>query len=471
MGDIDAIFKSYDIRGLYPQEIDSEACGNIGHAFYHFLDQEGEWGSNQRILVGYDMRPSGEELATAFIQEFVAKGIEVVSLGLCSTDMLYFASGHYSAPGVVFTASHNPVEYNGLKLCKSKAVPIGEGSGLERIKILAKDLETEKSDGKRLLGEKIRHSPLGELRKVNVLEDFVSHALGFIAIENLKEFQVVADTANGMGGLIAPAVFEKIPPNLQLLYGELDGTFPNHPADPLNPENLVDLKKEVLDKSADIGLAFDGDADRVFLIDELGMPLSGSTTTAIVAEGVLAKEPKASIIYNLICSRIVKETVIAKGGNPIRSRVGHSHIKKLMADTNSAFGGEHSGHYYFRDNFYADSGIIAALIVLEQMSLQQVPLSQLRKNYEIYFSTGELNFEIHNTGALLDTLANEFNDQDQDTLDGLTVSSKDWWFNLRLSNTEPLIRLNLEAKSEIIRNEKLKFLKEIISDFRSSDAK
>ena len=467
MGDIDAIFKSYDIRGLHPEQIDPFTCELIGYGFACFLDEECDLNSfsGGKILVGFDMRPSSESLVEAFTSQVTYMGIDVISLGLCSTDMLYFASGHLSAPGVIFTASHNPAEYNGMKLCKPNAVPIGEGSGLERIRSFAKNWDSE------IAGLNINYGPPGRLQELDVLEDFANHVVGFIDADNLKEFRVVADTANGMGGLIVPVVFEKIPPTVDILYGELDGTFPNHPADPLNPENLTDLKEQVLKSSADIGLAFDGDADRVFLIDELGVPLSGSTTTAIVANGILEKEPSASIIHNLICSRAVEEIVSAKGGTPIRSRVGHSHIKRLMAETGAAFAGEHSGHYYFRDNFCADSGIIAALLVLEQMSIQEMPLSQLREKFETYKSTGEINFTVGNPNGLLDFIANKFSDQHQDRLDGLTVSSTHWWFNLRPSNTEPLIRLNLETLDEPMLKKQLEVIKELIADFESSDVK
>ena len=470
MDDIDAIFKSYDIRGLYPEQIDRDTCFLIGQAFSTFLEEEGELPLGGKILVAFDMRPSCAELVEAFIDGCggrIDAGPEVISLGLCSTDMLYFASGQISAPGVIFTASHNPAEYNGMKLCKSNAVPIGEGSGLERIRSLAKkrEREIENPDPFRDVNHGIIRE---EVQTINVLEDFVNHALGFIDARNLKTLKVIADTANGMGGLVVPAVFKQIPLSVDILYGELDGTFPNHPADPLNPENLFDLKEKVLEASADVGLAFDGDADRVFLIDELGVTLSGSTTTAIVANGILDKEPSASIIHNLICSKSVEETVLAKGGKPIRSRVGHSHIKKLMAETGAAFAGEHSGHYYFRDNFCADSGIIAALVVLEQMSLHEIPLSQLRKKFEIYSSTGEINFTIENPTGLLDFIANKFSDQQQDELDGLTVASEHWWFNLRSSNTEPLIRLNLETRDEPMLSKQLDLIKELIADFQSS---
>jgi phosphomannomutase len=282
--------------------------------------------------------------------------------------------------------------------------------------------------------------------------------------------RIVADTANGMGGLVVPAVFEHVPSQIEILYEELDGSFPNHPADPLNHENLDDLIDKVLDSRADVGLAFDGDADRVFLIDEMGIPLSGSVTTAIVAKSILSHKPDATVIHNLICSQVVPEVILENGGKAVRSRVGHSHIKKLMAETDAEFAGEHSGHYYFKRNFRADSGIIAALIVLEYMSRNNEPLSKLREQYDTYSSTGEINFKINDQENLLKTIEQEFTSEDCDFLDGLTVNSSNWWFNLRSSNTEPLVRLNLEAKSQIIRDEILNVLQGIISSFTLDDA-
>ncbi|MGB1532914.1 MAG: phosphomannomutase/phosphoglucomutase, partial [Acidimicrobiales bacterium] len=344
MGDINAIFKSYDIRGLYPQEIDEEVCRNIGYAFAKFLLEEDP--QTSKIIVGVDMRISSESLSDQFVKGILALGLDVIHLGLSSTDMLYYASGSLGAPGAIFTASHNPAEYNGIKLCRAYAAPIGEGSGLERIKNLSNTLID------------IPDESNGAVTHLDLLEGFTDHILSFVKPEVITGKKIVADTANGMGGLIVPSVFAQIPSEVEILYGELDGSFPNHPADPLNQENLKDLIKSVLDSSADIGLAFDGDADRVFLIDETGVPLSGSITTAIVAKSILDQQSDATIIHNLICSQVVEETIIAEGGKAVRSRVGHSHIKKLMAETGAEFAGEHSGHYYFKGNFRADSGII-----------------------------------------------------------------------------------------------------------------
>ena len=309
----------------------------------------------------------------------------------------------------------------------------------------------------------------GAVTHFDLLEGFTDHILSFVKPEVITGKRIVADTANGMGGLIVPSVFAQIPSEVDILYGELDGSFPNHPADPLNQENLKDLIKSVVDSSADIGLAFDGDADRVFLIDETGVPLSGSITTAIVAKSILDQQSDATIIHNLICSQVVEETIIAEGGKAVRSRVGHSHIKKLMAETGAEFAGEHSGHYYFKGNFRADSGIIAALIVLEYMSMKGVKLSELREIYDVYSSTGEVNYRVRNQEELLKVVEQQFRNEKTDHLDGLTIKSENWWFNLRPSNTEPLIRLNLEAVSKSKCDEMLNVIENIIVAFDESD--
>ena len=455
MGDINAIFKSYDIRGLYPQEIDEEVCVNIGYAFAKFLLEEDP--QTTKIIVGVDMRLSSESLSDQFVKGILALGLDVIHLGLSSTDMLYYASGSLGVPGAIFTASHNPAEYNGIKLCRAYAAPIGEGSGLERIKNLSNTLID------------IPDESNGAVTHVDLLEGFTDHILSFVKPEVITGKKIVADTANGMGGLIVPSVFAQIPSEVDILYGELDGSFPNHPADPLNQENLKDLIKSVVDSSADIGLAFDGDADRVFLIDETGMPLSGSITTAIVAKSILDQQSDAIIIHNLICSQVVEETIIAEGGKAVRSRVGHSHIKKLMAETGAEFAGEHSGHYYFKRNFRADSGIIAALIVLEYMSMKGVKLSELREIYAVYSSTGEVNYRVRNQEELLKVVEQQFRNEKTDYLDGLTIKSENWWFNLRPSNTEPLIRLNLEAENKSKCDEMLNVVENIIVAFDESD--
>jgi len=423
---LDAIFKAYDIRGVYPDEIDEALARRIGNAFAHFTGA-------QQVIVGHDMRPSSGPLTAAFIEGATLAGADVTDIGLCSTDVVYFAAGKLDAPGAMFTASHNPAQYNGIKLCRSGAAPVGEQTGLAQIKEMV------------AAGVTSRGEVAGRVEHVDLLEAFGDHVRSFVDVTALRPLVVVADTANGMGGLVVPKVFEGLPFSLTVLYGELDGTFPNHPADPIQLENLKDLQRAVLDLGADVGLAFDGDADRVFLVDDAGQPVSGSTTTAIVAAGILDRHPGETVVHNLICSRAVPEVIREHGGVPMRTRVGHSFIKQVMAETGAIFGGEHSAHYYFRDNWRADSGSIAALLVLEQLSLADMPLSELRKPFERYTQSGEINSRVDDPAAVIERIAAEYSGLKQDRLDGLTVDGGDWWFNLRPSNTEPLLRLNLEA--------------------------
>jgi phosphomannomutase len=430
MPDLDAIFKAYDVRGTVPDQLDAELCRRIGAAFAKFL-KESEGAA--RALVARDMRPSGVELAASFAEGVQTQGLDVVDLGLASTDLVYFASGHLDAPGAMFTASHNPAGYNGIKMCLAGAGPIGEDTGLAEIK--------------RLTATGVPAAPTepGRIESMDLLGDFAEHVRSFVDVGALSPLKVVADTANGMGGLVVPRVFDGLPFDLEVIYPELDGTFPNHPADPIQPENLRDLQARVRDVGADVGLAFDGDADRVFLVDDRAEPLSGSTTTAIVARGILEREPGATILHNLICSKAVPEVIRENGGVPVRTRVGHSFIKSVMAETGAAFGGEHSAHYYFRDNYRADSGSIAALVVLEQISKAGVPLSELRRPFDRYAASGEINFRVDDPAAVIERVADAYAGAQQDRVDGLTVDAGDWWFNLRPSNTEPLLRLNLEA--------------------------
>jgi phosphomannomutase len=429
---LDAIFKAYDVRGTVPDQLDAALCERIGAAFARFVSDAD--GDVERVLVARDMRPSGVELAAAFAAGVQRQGLDVVDLGLASTDLVYFAAGHLDAPGAMFTASHNPARYNGIKMCLAGARPIGEDTGLADIKRLA------------AAGVDTPPRAPGRMEVVDLLGAFADHVRSFVDVAALAPLRVVADTANGMGGLVVPRVFETLPVELEVMYGELDGTFPNHPADPIQPENLRDLQARVRATGADVGLAFDGDADRVFVVDDQGEPLSGSTTTAIVAKGILEREPGATILYNLICSHAVPEVVSENGGTPVRTRVGHSFIKSVMAETGAAFGGEHSAHYYFRDNYRADSGSIAALVVLEQISKAGVPLSSLRKPFDRYAASGEINTTVSDAAAVIERVAAAYPDTTQDRVDGLTVDAGDWWFNLRPSNTEPLLRLNLEAR-------------------------
>jgi phosphomannomutase len=431
---LDAVFKAYDVRGTVPDQLDSRSCRAIGWAFARFA-------GTSRIVVARDMRESGEELSAAFASGARRAGASVVDLGLASTDMMYFASGRLDAPGAMFTASHNPAAYNGIKLCLAGAKPVGQDTGLTLIRDEAQEaLESGADDGPETGGYEQR----------TLLDEYAAHVRSFIDTAALLPLKVVADTANGMGGLVVPKAFEGLPVDLEILFGDLDGTFPNHPADPIQEENLLDLKNAVIASQADVGLAFDGDADRVFLVDEQARPVSGSLTTALVARAMLEKHPGATILYNLICSKVVPETIEKYGGTAVRTRVGHSFIKQVMVDTGAVFGGEHSGHYYFRDNYRADSGLIAAMIVLEELSQAAVPLSELLAPYRKYADSGEINTVVGDPAGAVEALAEVFAARGAvgDRTDGLTVEFDDWWFNVRPSNTEPLLRLNVEANTE-----------------------
>ncbi len=430
MTDFDAIFKAYDVRGTVPDQFDADGARAIGGAFARFVAGLGE----DTIVVGRDMRPEGPEFTAAFGEGALDHGVDVIDIGLCATDMMYYASGSLGMPGAVFTASHNPVGYNGIKMCLAHAAPIGAETGLDTIKAMA-------MAGPDPAGSK------GTRSTREVLPGYVEHVHSFVNLDALKPLKVVADTANGMGGLVVPAVFDGLPFDLDILYPELDGTFPNHPADPIQPENQVDLMKRVIGVGADIGLAFDGDADRVFLVDETARAISGSLTTAMVARSILEREPGATVIHNLICSKAVPEVIAEGGGKAVRTRVGHSFIKQTMAETGAVFGGEHSGHYYFRENYRADSGLIAALVVLEALSQHPEGLADLVSSLDRYAASGEINTTVDDAAAVIEKVAGAYADVQQDRLDGLTVDLGDWWFNLRASNTEPLLRLNLEAST------------------------
>lgn len=397
----------------------------IGYAF-------ATWSTAPQIVMARDMRPSGVSLAEAFADGAQAAGFDVIDIGLASTDLLYFASGHLGMPGAMLTASHNPASYNGIKLCGPGAAPVGADSGLDEIAERAAQGDPSPPGG-------------GRRSRRDLLDTFAAHVRSFVDASGLGPLRVVADTANGMGGLVVPAVFDPLPFEWELMYGELDGTFPNHPADPIQPENLVDLSERVRSTGADVGLAFDGDADRVFLVDERGRAVSGSLLTALVAQAMLRRSGPGPILHNLICSRAVPEAIVEAGGQPVRTRVGHSFIKAEMARTGASFGGEHSGHYYFADNYRADSGLIAALIALEQLSAAQMPLSELLAPLDRYSSSGEINTRVADVDGVLRRVGAYFATFSQDWLDGLTIDGGDWWFNLRPSNTEPLLRLNLEA--------------------------
>jgi phosphomannomutase len=425
--DLSRVFKAYDVRGVVPDELDAHLVRLVGAAF-------ATWSGAPEILVGRDCRLSSPELAAALTEGATSLGVDVIDLGLASTDLLYFASGSLDRPGVMITASHNPKEYNGLKFCLAGAKPVGEDSGLGEIRAL-----TEK-------GEEILGTGHGSVRKKVVLDNYVDHVLSFTDVERMRPLTVAVDTANGMGGLVVPPVMERLPVTLHHLYAELDGTFPNHPADPIDPANQRDLKKVVLEQRADVGMAFDGDADRVFLVDERAEDVSGSILTALIAASMLDRELGGKVVHNVICSWTVSEVIREHGGEPIRARVGHSFIKRVMAETEAIFGGEHSGHYYFRDNYGADSGLIAAVIALGELSTSGRSLSQVLQPYRRYFSSGEINSRVDDPRARIEEIAAALRDGRQDRLDGLTVEFDDWWCNVRPSNTEPLLRLNVEAK-------------------------
>ena len=433
--DLRRIFKAYDVRGVVPAELDEESAGRIGAAF-------ADWAGVDKIAIGRDCRLSSPALAAAVREGIVSQGTDVVDLGLASTDLLYFASGSLDAGGIMLTASHNPPEYNGMKFCLPGAKPVGQDSGLAEIR--------ERAEGAEL---RPAASP-GRIEERDLLDAYVEHVLSFIDASAIRPLTVVADTANGMGGLVVPAVFARLPVTLIHLFPELDGTFPNHPADPIDPENQRDLRREVLASHADIGLAFDGDADRVFVVDERAEGVNGSEITALVARAMLEREPGASIVYNLISSWAVPEVIREQGGTPIRTRVGHSFIKQVMAESGAVFGGEHSGHYYFAGNYGADSGLIAAVIVLEQLSRAGRPLSEILAPFRRYAPSGEINSHVRDQASKIEELAEAYRAGRQDRTDGLTVEFDDWWFNVRPSNTEPLVRLNVEARTEELLKDK-----------------
>ena len=432
------IFKAYDVRGIYPTELNEEIAYNIGRAFVAFMGVE-------RVAVGRDMRVSGPAVAGSLMQGMAYQGAEVINLGLTSTDELYFAVGRFGYPaGVMVTASHNPAEYNGLKMCRAEAMPISDETGLLDIRdmILENRIPEPTSQGKI-----IEH---------DVLDAYVEHALTFIDRTTLRPLKIVADAGNGMAGMTLPRVFSQLSCELIPLYFELDGTFPNHEANPIEPENIVDLQKKVRETGADVGVAFDGDADRMFLVNEHGVFVGGDMVTAMVAQRLLTRHPGAAIVYNLICSRSVPQTIEASGGRPIRERVGHSFIKATMSREDAIFGGEHSGHFYFRDNWYADSGMIAFLSTLELLSAANKPLSEVLKPIDHYVRSGEINSEVKDIKAVITRVEEHYRAAGAqiDTLDGLTIEFPDWWFNLRASNTQPLLRLNVEASDDAQLKEK-----------------
>jgi phosphomannomutase len=427
VADYTKIFKSYDIRGLVPTELDEGVAEAVGAAFATMTQADA-------IVTVHDMRTSSEPLAAAFAKGVTSAGADVVDGGLGSTDVLYFGSGSLGMPGAMITASHNPARYNGIKLCRAGAKPVGQDTGLAQLKDMAS------------AGAKAGAGSRGTVTRQDLLSSYADYLKGLVDLSAIRRLKVAVDAGNGMAGHTVPHVFAGLPIDTVPLYFELDGSFPNHEANPIDPANLVDLQAAVLESSADIGLAFDGDADRCFVVDERGEVVSPSVLTALIAVRELAREPGATIIHNLITSKAVPEIVTEHGGTPVRTRVGHSFIKAVMAERGAIFGGEHSGHFYF-----ADSGMLAALHVLAALGGQDRPLSELLALYSRYVASGEINSEVSDQAAATAKVRQEFAGQPGlsiDELDGLTVTSPDWWFNLRPSNTEPLLRLNVEADND-----------------------
>jgi phosphomannomutase len=432
VSDLTKIFKAYDIRGVVPDELDEEIAETVGAAFVRVTGA-------RAIVTAHDMRASSGPLSAAFARGATSQGADVIEAGLGSTDMLYYASGSLDLPGAMFTASHNPAQYNGIKLCRTGARPVGRDTGLTEIREML-DAGVPAYDGQ-----------AGTVTQRDLLSGYAEHLKTLVDLSAIRPLKVVVDAGNGMGGHTVPAVFEGLPIDLVPLYFELDGTFPNHEANPIEAANIVDLQAAVREHGADIGLAFDGDADRCFVVDERGEPVPPSTVTALVAVRELAKHGAGRIVHNLITSRGVPEIVREHGGEPIRTRVGHSFIKQTMAETGAMFGGEHSGHYYFRDFWFADSGMLAAMHVLAALGGQDRPLSELLAEYTRYDASGEINSKVSDQEGALAQVRTEFEGRPGvtiDELDGLTVGHADWWFNLRPSNTEPLLRLNAEADGE-----------------------
>lgn len=423
----DAVFKAYDIRGRTDSgELGADLFRQVGAAFTELVEAD-------EIAVGRDCRESSQELFDGLVQGITAAGADVIDLGQVPTDLVYFYSGKHDVPGAIITASHNPPQYNGLKLCRAGAAPVGAETGLAEIKEEV------------VAGETPEASEPGSVRSIDAIDEYVDHLVSIVEPSSIGPLRVAVDGGNGMAGVTVERVFSRLEATLDGLYLEPDGTFPNHPADPIQPENLRDLIAVVANGGHDLGVAFDGDADRAFFIDGRAEAVSGSTVTALIARWMLQRHPGASIIHNLITSRAVPETVRAAGGTPIRTRVGHSYIKQVMAESDAVFGGEHSGHYYFAANYRADSGMLAMLILLRVMSEAGRPLSDLRAEVEPYHASGEINFTVVDQQGSIDEVASMFPDAHIDHLDGMTVDAGDVWFNLRPSNTEPVLRLNVES--------------------------
>lgn len=446
MRSLDQIIKAYDVRGIYPDQLDSDLAHAVGAAFVRVLKIAARDGGPGVVVIGHDMRPSGPELVAAFADGVREQGCDVILIGLASTDGLYFASGHLNIPGAMFTASHNPAQYNGIKLCRAGAAPVGQDSGLREIREMIENDAIPAYDG-----------PMGEISERDMLTEYAKYLRQLVDLSGIRPLKVVVDAGNGMGGFTVPAVLgtgcglPALPLDIDALYFELDGTFPNHEANPIEPSNLVDLQKRVLEVGADIGLAFDGDADRCFLVDERGELISPSTLTALIASRELKKAPGSTIIHNVITSKAVPEVILENGGTPVRTRVGHSFIKATMAETNAVFGGEHSGHFYFRDFWRADSGMLAALHALAALgeTSEGTTISSLMREFDRYSNSGEINTEVKDQKAMTEKIRLAYAEgTTTDEMDGLTVDGGDWWFNVRPSNTEPVLRLNVEARDD-----------------------
>ncbi|MEY2989700.1 MAG: hypothetical protein RLZZ163_616 [Actinomycetota bacterium] len=445
MRDLDAIIKAYDVRGVYPDQLDEDLAHDVGAAFVNVLGVRAGDGGPGAVVIGHDMRPSGPDLVASFAQGVREQGCDVTLIGLCSTDGLYFASGSMGLPGAMFTASHNPAEYNGIKLCKVGAAPVGQETGLRDIRTMIES------------GIAVYDGPLGSVRNEDTLAAYASYLRRLVDLSGIRPLRIVVDAGNGMAGYTVPAVLSdaaglaRLPLDIDDMYFELDGTFPHHEANPIEPANLVDIQARVRESGADLGLAFDGDADRCFVIDERGDIVSPSTLTALIAARELDKHPGSSIIHNLITSKSVPEVVVENGGTPVKTRVGHSFIKATMAETDAVFGGEHSGHFYFRDFWRADSGMLAAMHTLAALGStpEGTTLSSLLTDYDRYAASGEINTKVDDQAAITANIERHYTAQggvSTDHMDGLTVDGGEWWFNVRPSNTEPLLRLNVEAK-------------------------
>ena len=434
------IFKAYDVRGIYGQNLTEDTVYKIGRAFVYFL-------KCKYVIVGTDMRISSPKLSKAFMKGVAEQGANAIFIGQVCTDAVYFASGFLNKPAVMFTASHNPPQYNGLKFCKAEAIPINEDTGLKEIKSTIEKNQYNK----------IKIKKNGKIIKKDILKDYVKHVRKFIDVKKLKKLRVAVDAGNGMAGKIVPLIYKNLPVKIVPLYFKLDGTFPNHPADPIKHENLTELQKNVKEKNCDFGIAFDGDADRIFFVDENGNIANSSLISSLIIKNILMKKKKEKIIYNAVCSHIVPETIIKYGGNPIIERVGHSFIKETMRKTKALFACEHSAHYYYRDNYRADSGMITSLIIADIVSKENKQLSTLLSEFKKYHTIEETSVEVKDKNAKLKEIEHIYKKQKPkkiSKLDGITIEFDDWWFNVRPSNTEPLLRLNLEADSEELMREK-----------------